>query len=126
MKTILVVDDRPDARYVTVRTLSAAGYDVRETATGRDALRLARLSPDLIVLDVVLPDIDGFEVCRRLKDDMLTVPIPVLHKTAVYDDVEHRKRGLAAGADAYLSDPVEPALFLATVERLLNRSPRDT
>jgi CheY-like chemotaxis protein len=123
MKTILVVDDRPEARYATVKTLMAAGYDVRETATGRDALRLARLSPDLIVLDVVLPDMDGFEVCRRLKSDVTTGPIPVLHKTAVYGDPDHRRRGLAAGAEEYLSDPVEPALLVATVERLLQRRP---
>jgi DNA-binding response OmpR family regulator len=121
MNTILVVDDRPEGRYATVRTLMAAGYDVRETATGRDALRLARLSPDLIVLDVVLPDIDGFEVCRRLKTDTVTNPIPVLHKTAVYGDPDHRRLGLAAGADEYLTDPVEPTLLLATVERLIRR-----
>jgi CheY-like chemotaxis protein len=123
MNTILVVDDRPEGRYVTVRTLMAAGYDVRETATGRDALRLARMSPDLIVLDVVLPDMDGFEVCRRLKSDVITGPIPVLHKTAVYGDPDHRRRGLAAGADEYLAEPVEPQLLLATVERLIKRQP---
>lgn len=123
MNTILVVDDRPAGRYATVRTLMAAGYDVRETATGRDALRLARLSPDLIVLDVVLPDIDGFEVCRRLKSDVVTSPIPVLHKTAVYGDPDHRRRGLDAGADEYLADPVEPQFLLETVERLLRRRP---
>jgi DNA-binding response OmpR family regulator len=121
MNTILVVDDRPETRYITVRTLTAAGYDVRETATGRDALRLARLSPDLIVLDVALPDIDGFEVCRRLKNDLLTSPIPVLHKTAVLGDADHRRRGLAAGADDYLADPIEPGLLVATIERMLNR-----
>ena len=122
MKTILVVDDRPEARYATVRILAAAGYDVRETATGRDTLRLARLSPDLIVLDIALPDMDGFEVCRRLKSDALTGPIPVLHKTSVYGD-EHRALGLAAGAADYLAEPVEPVVLLATVERLLNASP---
>jgi CheY-like chemotaxis protein len=65
MNTILVVDDRPDTRYATTRVLAGAGFDVRETATGRDALRLARTAPDLIVLDIALTDIDGFEVCRR-------------------------------------------------------------
>ncbi|MGH7342370.1 MAG: response regulator [Candidatus Rokuibacteriota bacterium] len=121
MKTILVVDDRPEARYSTVRILSAAGYDVRETATGRDALRLARLSPALIVLDVVLPDMDGFEVCRRLKSDALTGSIPVLHKTAIYGE-ERRALGLAAGAADYLPEPIEPEVLLATVDRLLNAS----
>lgn len=123
MTTILVVDDRPEARYVTVRTLRAAGYDVRETGTGRDALRLARLASDLIVLDVFLPDMDGLAVCRRLKNDPVTATIPVIHKTAVYGADEHNKRGLAAGADEYLTEPVEPALLLDTVARLLRTNP---
>ena len=119
MHTILVVDDRPDTRYATTRVLAAAGFDVRETATGRDALRLARTSPDLIVLDIALTDIDGFEVCRRLKGDTATRGIPVIQKTSVYKDAEHRARGLAAGADEYLVDPVEPEVLLQTVRRLL-------
>jgi hypothetical protein len=119
MQTILVVDDRPDTRYATTRVLAGAGYDVRETATGRDALRLARTSPDLIVLDVALLDIDGFEVCRRLKSDAVTRAIPIIQKTAVYKDPEHRRQGLAAGADEYLVDPVEPGELIATVRRLL-------
>ncbi len=121
MKTILVVDDRPDARYALVRTLTGAGYDVRETATGRDALRLARMAPDLIVLDIALQDMDGFEVCRRLKADTVTSAIPIVHKTAVFSDGEHRRRGLDAGADEYLTEPVEPQLLVDTVKRLLAR-----
>jgi len=121
MNTILVVDDRPDARYALVKTLSGAGYDVRETATGRDALRLARLVPDLIVLDIALQDIDGFEVCRRLKMDAVTSGIPVVQKTAVFRDAEHRRRGLDAGADEYLTEPIAPQLLVDTVKRLLAR-----
>ncbi|HEX6212360.1 MAG TPA: response regulator [Methylomirabilota bacterium] len=121
MNTILVVDDRPDARYALVRTLTGAGYDVRETATGRDALRLARFFPDLIVLDIALQDMDGFEVCRRLKMDAVTSAIPVVQKTAVFRDEEHRRRGLAAGADEYLTEPIEPQLLVETVRRLLVR-----
>jgi CheY-like chemotaxis protein len=68
MATVLVVDDRPDARYSMARPLAAAGFDVRETATGRDALRLARRQVDAIVLDLVLPAMDGCDVLRRLKD----------------------------------------------------------
>jgi two-component system NtrC family sensor kinase len=119
MNTILVVDDRPDTRYATTRVLAGAGFDVRETATGRDALRLARTSPDLIVLDIALTDIDGFEVCRRLKSDAATRGIPVLHKTSVYRDEEHRRQGLAAGAAEYLVDPVEPEVLIETVRRYL-------
>jgi CheY-like chemotaxis protein len=121
MNTILVVDDRPDARYALVRTLTGAGYDVRETATGRDALRLARMSPDLIVLDIALQDIDGFEVCRRLKTDAVTRAIPIVHKTAVFCDPEHRRRGLAAGADEYLTEPIDARTLVETVKRLLAR-----
>ena len=121
MNTILVVDDRPDARYALVKTLTGAGYDVRETATGRDALRLARMAPDLIVLDIALQDMDGFEVCRRLKADTVTSGIPIVHKTAVFSDAEHRRRGLDAGADEYLTEPVEPQLLVDTVKRLLAR-----
>ena len=121
MNTILVVDDRPDARYVLVRALAAAGFDVRETATGRDALRLARTSPDLIVLDIALQDLDGFEVCRRLKADAVTRAIPVVQKTAVFCDDEHRRRGLEAGADEYLTEPIEPQTLVDTVKRLLAR-----
>jgi len=119
MNTILVVDDRPDARYALVRTLTSAGYDVRETATGRDALRLARMFPDLIVLDIALQDIDGFEVCRRLKSDSVTRAIPVVQKTAVFCDSEHRRRGLDAGADEYLMEPIDPQTLVDTVRRLL-------
>jgi CheY-like chemotaxis protein len=118
-----VVDDRPESRYVTTRTLSSVGYDVREAATGREALRLARSSPDLIVLDVVLNDLNGFEVCRRLKSDTITSAIPVIHKTAVYMDDDDRARALADGADAYLTEPVEPAFLLDTIARLLRRRP---
>jgi len=121
MSTILVVDDRPDARYALVRTLTGAGYDVRETATGRDALRLARMFPDLIVLDIALQDMDGFEVCRRLKADAVTSGIPVVHKTAVYRDPEHRRRGLEAGADEFLTEPIDPGTLVDTVKRLLTR-----
>jgi CheY-like chemotaxis protein len=119
MNTILVVDDRPDSRYATSRVLAGAGFDVRETATGRDALRLARTAPDVIVLDIALTDIDGFEVCRRLKSDAATRAIPVIQKTSVYRDPDHRLQGLAAGADEYLIDPIEPALLIETVRRFL-------
>jgi CheY-like chemotaxis protein len=101
----LVVDDRPDARYSMARPLTAAGFDVRETATGRDALRLARLQVDAIVLDLVLPDVDGYEVLRRLKTDPATMNIPVILKTAVLREDGHRQRALDAGAADYFAEP---------------------
>jgi CheY-like chemotaxis protein len=105
--TVLVVDDRPDARYSMGRPLATAGFDVRETATGRDALRLARIGVNVIVLDLVLPDLDGYEVLRRLKSDPATKDIPVILKTAFRSEEGHRQRGLDAGAADYFAEPFD-------------------
>ena len=107
ISTILVVDDHPDARYSMARPLTAAGFDVRETATGRDALRLARLQIDAIVPDLVCPDVDGYEVLRRLKTDPATMNIPVILKTAALLEDGHRQRGLEAGAVDYFAEPFD-------------------
>jgi CheY-like chemotaxis protein len=123
---LLVVDDSLPNRYGTVRLLSNAGYDVREAATGAEALRLARLRPDLVVLDLRLPDLNGFEVCHQLKADPFTADIPVLMKTAVYGDESHRTQGLRAGAAEYLAEPVPPPHLLAVIERLLGAGARST
>jgi len=119
MSTILVVDDRPDARYSMARPLAAAGFDVRETATGREALRLARLPADVIVLDLVLPDLDGYEVLRGLKADPATMNIPVILKTAVHDDDGHRQVALDAGAVAYFAEPFDTQGLVAVVRQVL-------
>jgi CheY-like chemotaxis protein len=120
MRTILVVDDRPDSRYAMARPLAAAGFDVRETATGRDALRLARLQVDVIVLDLVLPDMDGYEVLRRLKADPATSSIPVILKTAASREEGHRDLGVAAGAAAYFAEPFDPQALIAAVRGVLD------
>src|SRR5678816_2250074 len=93
--------------------LTAAGFDVRETAIGRDALRLARLQTDVIVLDLALPDMDGFEVLRRLKADEATVRVPVILKTAVHVQDGHRQRGRDAGGAAYFTEPFDPQSIVA-------------
>ena len=80
---------------------------------------MARKDPVLITLDINLPDIDGFEVCRRLKSDPLTREIPVLHLSASCVDLDHKVRGLEGGADAYLSAPIDQQELLATVKALL-------
>jgi PAS domain S-box-containing protein len=117
---ILCVDDNEGARYALVRTLQRAGFRTVEAATGHGALDEARgVQPDLIVLDVQLPDINGYEVCQRLKHDPQTSPIPVLQISADFIDVEHRARGLELGADAYLAHPIEPPELIATVRSLL-------
>src|SRR5262245_65583860 len=110
MSTILVVDDRPDARYALVRVLTSAGFDVRETATGRDALRLARSAPDLIVLDIALQDMDGFEVCRRLKAEGDSSAIPVVNNTEVFVDAMQTKLGLAEWDDDCIEAHMDEAV----------------
>jgi DNA-binding response OmpR family regulator len=117
--TVLVVDDRPDARYSMARPLAAAGFDVRETATGRDALRLARLRIDAIVLDLVLPDMDGYEVLRGLKEDPATKNIPVILKTAVRFEEGHRELARDAGGAGYFAEPFDPQAFVAAVRGVL-------
>ena len=116
---VLNVDDYEAGRYATSRVLRQAGFDVLEAGTGTEAVQLAARQPDLVVLDVNLPDFDGFEVCRRLKADPATSGIPILYLSALYYDLEHRIRGLEQGADAYLKQPVEPRELVATAHALL-------
>ena len=91
-----------------------------EAADGTTALAQVRNSgPDLAVLDVNLPDINGYEVCRRIKSDPSTKLIPVLHLSAAYIDGKSKVTGLESGADAYLAQPVSPDELLATIRALL-------
>jgi DNA-binding response OmpR family regulator len=117
--SILYVDDDDANRLAFSMVLRHAGFQTREAATGGDALRLAAEGPDLIILDVNLPDIDGFEVCRRIKAHPATSSIPVLHMSAVYVSSEDKTHGLEGGADGYLTKPVEPSEVVATVHALL-------
>jgi len=117
---ILSVDDNEASRYSIGRTLRQAGFRVIEAGTGLDALKRARDdAPDLILLDVKLPDIDGFEVSRRLKANAETASIPVLQITATYSSTEHWAQALNAGADGYLTHPAEPIVLVATIRALL-------
>jgi len=118
--TILNVDDYAPGRYARTQLLRGWGFDVKEAATGAEALRLATLQhPALIILDVQLPDMDGFEVCRRLKQHYDGATLPILHVSATYTSGAHQALGLDGGADAYLVEPVEPAVLRATIDALL-------
>ncbi|KAF1036501.1 MAG: Sensor histidine kinase TmoS [Herbaspirillum frisingense] len=117
---ILNVDDTDAARYARTRILTKAGLRVVEAASGTEALALAReLRPDLILLDVKLPDIHGMEVCARLKADPATSFILVLQTSASYIGVADKIRALEGGADNYLFEPIEPAELVANVQALL-------
>lgn len=117
--TILVVDDNDALRYSIRRALQEAGYVVVEARTGGEALTLAANQPGLITLDINLPDIDGFQVCRRLKNAAETAHIPILHVSSTFTDAESRVHGLQGGADAYLAEPIDRSELVATVAALL-------
>lgn len=115
---ILVVDDNPAALYATSRVLRAAGYEVIEAATGAEALKNGAAA-DLVVLDINLPDMDGFEVCRRLRENPLTANIPILHLSATFTNSKDLVQGVNAGADGFLTRPLEAQVLTATVRTLL-------
>ncbi len=119
-ETILNVDDNEAARYAKGRMLAEGGYEVVEAATGMEALeKVVERKPDLVLLDVGLPNIDGIEVCRRLKSSRETALIPVVHVSASFVESSDRVRGLEGGADAYLVAPLDSRVLLATVRALL-------
>lgn len=123
---VLVVDDNPATRYATSRVLRAAGFRVREAGTGAEALSLADESLAGVILDVHLPDTNGFEVCQQLRGRPATARVPVIHLSAAYIDDSDKVRGLHAGADAYITHPADPALLVATLQALIRaRSAED-
>lgn len=119
LPTILYVDDTEAQRYAVSRVLRRAGFEVRQASSGHQALEMSTSGPDLVVLDVNLPDINGIEVCKRIKADEFTSHIPVLQVSATLVDTRHRVAGLEGGADAYLVQPIDPDELVATIRSLL-------
>ncbi|MEV0585141.1 fused response regulator/phosphatase [Nonomuraea sp. NPDC050310] len=118
--TVLVVDDTPTKLYILSSWLRRAGHHVVEATGGLEALEKVRsVRPDLVVLDVRLPDLSGYEVCERIKADPATSAIPVIQISGAAVTAADRALGLHRGADGYLAEPVEPDEFAATVEATL-------
>jgi len=113
---VLLVDDDEAKRYLMSTWLRRAGHTVIEAGTGREALEQAR-SADLVLLDVNLPDMIGYDVCRQIKADPATAAIPVIQISATAVQVADRARGLTQGADAYLGDPNEPERYSRARQR---------
>lgn len=119
--TVLVVDDEPDALELIGFNLKAAGFDVVTAADGTEALKKTRAKlPSLIVLDLMLPEIDGLEVCKILRRDYTTSGIPIIMLTAKASEVD-RILGLELGADDYLTKPFSPRELVLRVKNLLRR-----
>jgi len=119
--SVLVVDDEEDLLELVRYNLTREGYRVTCVATGEEALKAARKQPpDLIVLDLMLPAVDGLEVCRRLKSDSKTRDIPIIMLTAKSEEGD-MVAGLERGADDYISKPFSPRVLTARVKALLRR-----
>jgi PAS domain S-box-containing protein len=117
---ILIVDDHEPGRYAMGRTLRQAGFETSEAGTGAEGLRqVAEKRPDLVLLDVRLPDIHGLEVCRRIKASPETSSTLVLQMSATAVDDGSRVAALEQGSDGYIASPMEPAVLIATVRSLL-------
>ncbi len=117
---IVNVDDNDGARYAKTRILQGAGFQVLEAENGTDALAIVRSEePELVLLDVKLPDINGIEVCRRIKSDPATAGVLVLQTSAALTSRDDKIRGLEGGADNYLAAPIEADELIANVNALL-------
>ena len=121
-KTVLVVDDEKDIAELIEYNLKKEGYKTVSVLNGEDALREARrIVPDLIILDLMLPGIDGFDVCKTLKQEKLTRKIPVLMLTAKGDDMDQIV-GLEIGADDYVTKPFSPKVLLTRIKKIIQRN----
>ena len=119
-KHVLVIEDEPDLIQLLTRLLKSEGYLVTACEDGENGyIAINRDRPDLIVLDVNLPTMDGFEICKRIKSDTMTRNIPLIIMTAAYTSPEDAERGLKLGANEYIIKPFMHVPFLAAVRRHL-------
>ncbi|HKA03829.1 MAG TPA: response regulator transcription factor [Acidimicrobiales bacterium] len=117
---VLVVDDEPNITELVAMALRYVGFDVATAGSGRDALSsVSDFRPDLVVLDVMMPDLDGFEVCRRLRADGIRVPVVYL---TARDATEDKVRGLTIGGDDYVTKPFSLEELVARIRAVLRRA----
>lgn len=125
-KTVLIVDDEKDIRDLLAYNLSKEGFAVLTAADGNEALKMLGDHPiAVVVLDIMMPGLDGYEVCKRIRADKKTSGIPVLFLTAKSAEVDQIV-GLELGADDYIQKPVSPRVLIARVKSVLRRSSEST
>ena len=120
--TLLVVDDNEAHNYALSKSLQASGATVLSAHSGTETLLLARKKPDVILLDVNLPDINGFEVCKRLKSDPETEHIAVIFISATYQDPNSKALAQSVGAETYLFHPVDKEQLMAVIQGQIHRA----
>jgi len=119
-KKILIVDDEEQSRKLLTKILSKQGYEIENAADGFEAgTQVLEFKPDLVLLDLYMPGMDGFEVCRKIKENPKTAIIVVVAVTG-YDNDENRERIMKAGADGYLTKPVERKHLLESISTLIS------
>jgi DNA-binding response OmpR family regulator len=117
--SVLIVDDEPMTRNLLRMMLSYAGYRIYEAEDGLDALeKIRQYTPDIVILDVMMPNMDGIDVCKQIRQDKSTAELPVIMLSA-YTQPTAVEAGLAAGADKYLTKPIARKVLLEHVEALL-------
>jgi CheY-like chemotaxis protein len=120
--TLLVVDDNEAHNYALSKSLIAAGAKVLSAHSGSETLELAKQKPNVILLDVNLPDLNGFEVCRRIKSDPATKDIAVIFISATYQDPNSKALAKSVGAETYLFHPVDKQQLLAIIQGQIHRA----
>ena len=123
MAHVLVVDDEPEIVKMVTKIMEARGHRVTSARDGEEALSaVSKERPDVIILDLNIPRLDGFEVCKRLKGDGTTRSIPIVMLTAAFPTVDDATRGIGVGADEYVVKPFLREVLVHNVERLIETS----
>ncbi len=122
-KTILIVEDDKDLVYVLQRMIGLLGHDTIHAKNGKEALKIAASKrPNLIILDIMMPELDGFEVARQIRANQETHEIPIIAVTAL-TAFKDKQKCLDSGCNDYIPKPMIPTKLAASVEKLLNSSP---
>jgi signal transduction histidine kinase len=116
---ILLVDENEMSRRATAQHLQSAGFEISETVTSAEALKLAQKNPALIIIEIKIPDMSGFDLCAKLKADAVTASIPILLASPAFAQSENQVRGLESGANGYLVTPARPEELIASIRALL-------